>query len=216
MIRRFPTKAAGLTLILLIVSSCYGPLDWFDGPRPEGQPMPPPIVLATHTPTPTPTPTPMPSCPTGDAYDYLSCVKPTFYGHGEEPGDFRNMVRVVGAYCEDDAAEWVPVLEKSVRASLPEVKELIASGQKLKESLPKQYTLEGQAIESLGDEDLYRAVLAMYLSFPAHTGMQNLVYLGRRAGSCLNPSNCKPLQTGSCVRAFEIIRDGHLIEFMKE
>ena len=71
------------------------------------------------------------------------------------------MVKVVYAYCEDDAAEWIPVLEESVRASLPEVKELIASGQKLKESLPKRYTLEGQAIESLGDDDLYRAVLAM-------------------------------------------------------
>lgn len=63
----------------------------------------------------------MPSCPIGNAYDYLSCAKPTFYGHREEPGDFRNMVKVVGAYCEDDAAEWVPVLGKSVRASLPEV-----------------------------------------------------------------------------------------------
>ncbi|MCZ0940800.1 MAG: hypothetical protein OXJ55_19300, partial [Caldilineaceae bacterium] len=36
--------------ILPIVSSCYGPLDWFDGPKPEGQPMPPPIVPATQTP----------------------------------------------------------------------------------------------------------------------------------------------------------------------
>lgn len=66
--------------MLLIVSSCYGPLDWFDGPRPEGQPMPPPIVPATQTPT--PTPTPMPSCPTGDAYDYLAFVKPIFYEQG--------------------------------------------------------------------------------------------------------------------------------------
>lgn len=79
------------------------------------------------------------------------------------------------------------------------------------ESLPKQYTLEVQAIESLGDEDLYRTLLAMYLSYPAHTGMQNLVYLGRRAGSCLDPLDCRPLQTGNFVKAFEIIRDGILI-----
>lgn len=76
----------------------------------------------------------MSSCPTGDAYDYLSCVKSTFYGHGEDPGDFRNMAKVVGAYCEDDAAEWVPVLEESVRASLPEVKVLIACGQESNDS----------------------------------------------------------------------------------
>ena len=80
MIRRFPTKTAGLTLMLQIVSSCYGPLDWFDGPRPEGRPMPPPIVPAAQTPP--PTPTPISSCPTGDAYDYLACVKPTFYEQG--------------------------------------------------------------------------------------------------------------------------------------
>lgn len=57
MIWRFPIGATGLVLTVLVLSSCYGPLDWFDGPRPEGQPMPPPIVAATPTPCATPTPT---------------------------------------------------------------------------------------------------------------------------------------------------------------
>ena len=51
---RFPTAAAALFVTLWVFSSCYGPVDWLDGPRPEGQPMPPPIVLPTPTPTATP------------------------------------------------------------------------------------------------------------------------------------------------------------------
>ena len=118
MIRGFPTKAAGLTLILPIVSSCYGPLDWFDSPRLEGQPIPPPIVPATQTPTPTPTPT----------------------------------------FSETWWMSWT------------------------------------------------RTARIMYLSYPATAGAQNLVYLARRRGSCLNPSDCRPLKTGSCVRPPELCR----------
>ena len=61
MIGRFPIRATGLMLTLLVLSSCYGPLDWFDGPRPEGQPMPPPIVPGTPTPTVTPVPSVTPT-----------------------------------------------------------------------------------------------------------------------------------------------------------
>lgn len=56
-----------------------------------------------------------------------------FCGSGEEPDVFQNLVDVVDTYCEDDAGEWIPVLEERVRASLPEVKKFLASGQKLKE-----------------------------------------------------------------------------------
>ena len=94
---------------------------------------------------------PIPSCPTDDAYEYFSCAKPTFYGSGEESDVFRGLVDVVDAYCEDDAGEWVPVLEERVRSSLPEVKEFLASGQKLGEWLPEVFTLEGQAMESLNE-----------------------------------------------------------------
>lgn len=41
--RSFPLSTAALLLTIMVVSSCYGPLDWLDGPRPIGQPMPPPM-----------------------------------------------------------------------------------------------------------------------------------------------------------------------------
>ena len=54
----FLIKTAALALTLLILSRCYHPVEWFDGPRPEGQIMPPPMIRGTLTPTPTVTPTP--------------------------------------------------------------------------------------------------------------------------------------------------------------
>ena len=159
-----------------------------------------------------------PSCPTDDAYEYLACVKPSFPRQGQEEDEFiRDLVTLLESYCEDDAAKWLPIMEESVRDSLPEVKELIESGQKLKAWLPDLFTLEEQAIESLDDESLYRAVVAMHLFVPLMKGERNLIYLFRRGGSCVNPSDCKPLRTGNCVREYEIIlHKGALVEFMKE
>lgn len=161
---------------------------------------------------------PTPTCPTGDAYEYLACVKPSFPRHGQEEDKFfRYLATHLESYCEDDAAKWLPIMEESVRATLPEVKELIESGQKLKEWLPGSFTLEEQPIESLDDESLYRAVVAMHLFVPLMMGERNLIYLLRRGGSCVNPSDCKPPRTGNCVREYEfILYKGDLVEFMKE
>lgn len=161
---------------------------------------------------------PTPSCPTYDAYEYLACVKPSFPRHGQEEDEFtRNLVTFLELYCEDDAAKWLPIMEESVRASLPEVKELIESGQKLKEWLPVYFTLEEQTFESLDDQSLYRAVVAMHLFNPLVMGERNLIYLLRRGGSCVNPSDCKPPITGNCVRAYEfVLHTEVMVEFMKE
>ncbi len=161
---------------------------------------------------------PFPSCPTDDIYDYLACVKPSFPRYGMEEDEFvRNLVTLVELYCEDDAAKWLPILEKSAKASFPKAKELIESGQKLKDWLPSYFTLEDQAIESLDNLSLYRAVVAMHLFAPVVQGERNLIYLLRRRGSCVNPSDCKPLTTENCVRAYEfLLYKGDLVEFMKE
>ena len=161
---------------------------------------------------------PFPSCPTDDAYDFLTCAKPSFPRYGQEEDEFvRYIMTLLESYCEDDAAQWLPIVENSAMASIPKVKELIESGQKLKEWLPTYFTLEEQAIESLDDQDLYRAVVAMHLFVPMMMGERNQIYLLRRRGSCVNPSDCKPLLTGSCAKQFEFIMyKGDLVEFMKE
>ncbi|MCY3709541.1 MAG: hypothetical protein OXG26_11655 [Caldilineaceae bacterium] len=161
---------------------------------------------------------PTSTCPTDDAYEYLACVKPSFPRHGQEEDEFtRNLVTHLESYCEDDAAKWLPIMEESVRTSLPEVKELIESGQKLKEWLPGFFTLEEQAIESLDDKSLYSAVVAMHLLIPMMRGQRNLIYLLRRGGSCVNPSDCKPPMTGNCVREYELfLHKFDVVEFMKE
>ena len=160
---------------------------------------------------------PTPSCPTDDTYEYLACVKPSFPRHGQEEDEFtRILVTFLELYCEDDAAKWLPIMEESVRDSLPEVKELIESGQKLKEWLPVPFTLEEQTFEALDDQSLYRAVVAMHLFIPMVMGERNLVYLLRRGGSCVNPSDCKLPRTGNCVREYKFIPKGALVKFMKE
>ena len=61
---RFPTKVAGLVFLLLVLSGCYGVVEFFDGPGPEGEPgplFPHPMNTLTPTPTPTHTPTPTPT-----------------------------------------------------------------------------------------------------------------------------------------------------------
>lgn len=158
------------------------------------------------------------SCPIDNAYDYLACAKPSFpRQHGEAEDEFvEGLVKLIDSYCEDDASEWIPVLEKGVRATLPDVKEFLETGPTLRDWLPYQFTLEEQALETLDNDELYRSVLAMVLFAPVNAGMMNYIYLGRRPGSCLNPSDCKPLRTGNCVRVFEFITSKRLIEFMKE
>ena len=157
------------------------------------------------------------SCSTDNAYDYLACAKPSFPRHGVEEDEFvESLVKTVDSYCEDDASEWIPVLEKGVRDTLPEVKEFLETGPKLRDWLPYQFTLEEQPIESLDDHGLYHALLAMLL-FPAvWMGSQNSIYLHRRAGSCVNPADCKPLKTGNCTKDFERIRSRDVIRFMKD
>ncbi len=142
---------------------------------------------------------PAPACPMDDAYAYFSCAKPSFARHGsEEDETYRHMVSVVEAYCEDDASEWIPALEKSARASLPAAKEFLKSGPELKDWLPNYFTLEEQPLESLDDDELYRAVLAMYLFSP-------LVTIGRNIDI-----------TANCVEEFEFINGERLVKFMKE
>ena len=157
-----------------------------------------------------------PSCPTEDTYEYLSCAKPNLNwgdswdeSEGEEE-DYGGISYYLDSYCTDDMTEWLPVLDSSVKESVPEVREYLKG--------KDVYILADRELKSLGNQKLYRSILAIYVFDPALAGLQNDIEKYHVETGCLTKRNriCKPPRTGSCVAHFESLRDGLLIEYLKK
>lgn len=163
-----------------------------------------------------------PICPTDGVYEYLLCAGPTynteeFQTPEETDKAYRNMEEILNFHCVEPATEWLPVLESSVRKSIPDVRKFLESKPEFHRFNPAMFTTEGRELESLGEQELYRAVVAMYLFSPAQKGMRGLVDLHRKGAECLaaSPISCHNPKNESCVSQFEHLRVGGLIEWMK-
>lgn len=123
-----------------------------------------------------------PACQTDDVYGYLSCAEPQFSWNHDEIGpeerekETRSLSDWTISYCSDDSVEWLPVLDRNVKESVPKSREIIrdglddADGEKLNEDgikLPQQDhdTLERE-FKSLKDRKLFSYVLGLYLMVP--------------------------------------------------
>lgn len=121
----------------------------------------------------------LPICPSYDVTEYLKCAL------GSSGDKIEEKSESLSAYCEEEAGEWLPVLDKNVRSSLPSVRiylqDLIALGK----ARP----------EDLNNLTLYQNVVSIYILDPTKKGV---------AGS-----------TGSCIDDFEAMRASGLIRFLR-
>lgn len=121
----------------------------------------------------------LPICSSDDVFDYLKCALGSARGGIEEKSES------LSAYCEEDPSEWLPVLDKNVRSSLPGVRiyyqDLVALGK----ARP----------EELDNLTLYRNVLSIYILEPSQIGNTDSV--------------------GSCIDYFDTMRASGLIKYLK-
>ena len=121
----------------------------------------------------------LPICPLDDVPEYLTCALGSAGGTEEKSES-------LSAYCEEDESEWLSVLDKNVRLSLPEVQIYFQDLLKLGKARP----------EDLDHRILYRNVVAIYIREPSQKGVAGM--------------------TGSCNRDFEDVRTGGLMEWLRE
>ena len=128
-------------------------------------------------------------CPMGALYEYLSCKEPYFNWNFEErdPKERENEIRTYAdwaiSYCSDDPTEWIPVLDKNVKKSIPKARKIIedrlkaADGEKLNEKdfrLPQEdHDKLVQEYRSLKDKEIPSYVLGTYMLVPAMGGSRD-------------------------------------------
>ena len=132
-------------------------------------------------------PPPLPVCPMGDVYEYLSCAEPHFSWHYVEgeitEDDLRKISGNLVTYCSDDPTEWLPVLDRNVRQSVPESRGIIkdtleeADGETLNEKglrlLEKDHKILQREYNALADRKLFSRLLGFYLFLPALNAAHN-------------------------------------------
>lgn len=121
----------------------------------------------------------LPVCPTDDVSEFLNCALGSVGGIEEKSESLL-------AYCEEDESEWLPVLDKNVRSSLPEVQIYFRDLLTLGKAHP----------EDLDHRTLYQNVVAIYILEPSQKGV---------AG-----------KTGSCIDEFSDMRTSGLMEWLRE
>ncbi len=76
-------------------------------------------------------PPPVSSCPMDDVYEYLSCTDPHFYWADKEDDLEKKKDQIqmfsgwAEAYCSDEPSEWLPVMDRYARESIPKTKKII-------------------------------------------------------------------------------------------
>lgn len=168
--------------------------------------------------------TSLPSCPTDDFYAYLSCAKPTYNTEGfatpeETDETYRNIVETVTFYCAEPVTEWLPVLDRTVKKAFPQVQEFLEREEGYGRFDPTYYNAEGLELEAMEEEQLYSAVVSIFLFAPVNHGMRRLIDLYREDpdAECLNtsPISCRNPKNDSCVRHFEFLEDGGVIKLLR-
>ncbi len=142
---------------------------------------------------------PMPSCPTEDVYEYLSCAEPTFSYNRQETDEeeldsnIRQLTEWIDSYCEEDAAAWLPVLDKAVKKNVPEVRRILrVLGDH------QRYYLQSGWSNTLQNDDLFRGVLATYTI--------TLGLLGKATS----------FESGNCIDSIDQLSDGLLVETLRD
>ena len=120
----------------------------------------------------------LPICPPNDVTEYLKCALGSTGGVEEKSESLL-------AYCEEDESEWLSVLDKNVRSSLPEVQIYFQDLLKLGKARP----------EDLNHGVLYRKVMAIYIQEPSQKGDEG--------------------STGSCIDDFDDMRSGGLMIWLR-
>ena len=168
---------------------------------------------------------PLSSCPTDDLHEYLLCEKPTLMWHNDQTKEeiddsFEILAEYMTLYCEGPTTEWVPVLDESVKKVFPEVKEFLKTDPVLDPSYADLHTIGEREFSTLDDDELYSAIVSMYVLAPIVRGMRNwrLIY-GFHDPYCFMPApmTCQHFYTQDCVAEFEFAsRDGVLVKHMKK
>lgn len=146
-------------------------------------------------------------CPMVDLYEYLSCADPHFswnyradphsiWNYEErDPKEREDELRMIAesaiSYCSDDPTEWLPVLDRNVKKSVPKARKTIrdrlkaADGEKLNEKglklPPEDHDILEQQYRSLKDAELSSYVLGLYVLGPS---------LGGRNDAFANTEKC--------------------------
>ena len=142
----------------------------------------------------------LPACPMHDTYEYFLCTRPQL--HGEDDYDdeaFQIMATFADASCTEEPGEWIPVLDRTVKESMPGVRDFIRKrigagtwGDQ------ERLLLHELDLESYHNEALFPALLGIFVSVPVTFGEHAVNY---------DDSSFRQ----SCVNMFEDFRDGTLL-----
>ena len=131
----------------------------------------------------------IPECPMGSPYEYLSCV----FDDGEGEWDTEEiwmLSQAASRYCEENASEWMPVLDKNARKSAREIRRY-ALGR------VREGEFDFSEYRDLNDKEIFQGTITLYLVKPLMVGTFST-------------------QSESCLTLFEEYTSGGLIEWIKE
>ncbi len=131
----------------------------------------------------------LPQCPMGSPYEYLSCVFEDSEAEYDQE-DIWMFSQATTRYCEENASDWISVLDSSAKKTALELKQYSLS--KVREG-----ELEFSEYKDLSDKEAFQATMVLYLAKPLLLGSM---------------SN----QPESCLSHFEKFESGGLIEWMRK
>lgn len=99
----------------------------------------------------------------GNAHEYLSCALPEETEGNAQETDYDMFAKLLSAYCEEDASEWLPVLDRNAKKSASELRRF---GRKK----VSQGKIGLEEFEEVDDTDLFHASVALYVTGPALSG----------------------------------------------
>ena len=119
-----------------------------------------------------------------DVFEYLSCTDPYLYWREDDPEtkrrDFQIFSEWAEAYCSDEPSEWLPVLDRNAKKSIPrtlkDIRERLkaADGEKLGETnlrlRQEDHDKLEQQYRDFEDDRIPGHVIGVYLTIPALFG----------------------------------------------
>lgn len=131
----------------------------------------------------------IPKCPMGSPYEYLSCVFEVGEGEYDEE-EIWMLSQATSRYCDENAGEWMPVLDRNARKSANDLKRYALERVREGEFDFSEY-------RDLNDKEIFQATITLYLAKPLMLGTFST-------------------QSESCLTLFEEHASGGLMEWVKE
>lgn len=131
----------------------------------------------------------IPQCPMGSPYEYFSCVFEDGEGEWDEE-EMWMLSQATSRYCEENAGEWMPVLDRNAKKSARDLKRY-ALGR------VREGGFDSSEYRDLNDKEIFQATITLYLAKPLMLGTFST-------------------QTESCLTLFEEYASGGLIEWVRE